>query len=135
MCHRYINMVNHLPRKRVKSFVAVRGSRTHSRKVSTHTRAPNEWNRGMGDRMEAQATDVPNKSYVRLGHVNARLRRRRSISHTPHILVYDFELHVDDKHARTDYSLCPRIDWEQNRTFNGVQYSFKWPLNLKEWRK
>lgn len=80
-------MVNHLPRKRVKSFVAVRGSRTHSRKVSTHTRAPNEWNRGMGDRMEAQATNVPNKSYVRLGHVNARLRRRRSISHTPHILV------------------------------------------------
>lgn len=64
-----------------------RGSRTHSRKVSTHTRAPNEWNRGMGDGMEAQATDIPNKSYVRLGHVNARLRRRRSISYTPHILV------------------------------------------------
>ncbi|XP_043585444.1 uncharacterized protein LOC122569047 [Bombus pyrosoma] len=30
-----------------------------------------------------EATDVPNKSYVRLGYVNARLRRRRSISRTP----------------------------------------------------
>ncbi|CAK9797280.1 hypothetical protein ANTQUA_LOCUS1102 [Anthophora quadrimaculata] len=75
------------------------------------------------------ATDVPNKSYVRLGHVNARLRRRRSISRTPHTppaSMITTQLHVNDKHARTDYSLvCPRADWEQNRTFNGVQYPFK----------
>lgn len=40
----------------------------------------------MDDGMESP-TVVPNKSCVRLGRVNARLRRRRSISRTPHTPV------------------------------------------------
>ena len=50
-------------------------------------RAPRRRNRGgMDDGMESPAV-LPNKSCVRLGRVNARLRRRRSISRTPHTPV------------------------------------------------
>lgn len=100
-------MVYHLPGKRVE--VAHCCSRqSHTLQKSGHTHGSTE-RTNPDEGMESEATSVPNKSCVELGHVSARLHRRRSTLRTAHTPASGTAL--VGKHALTGYVLT--VSWHR----------------------